>query len=251
MDIITSLSNPTIKNVVRLHTKKGRKEAGLFIAEGIRVIEEFLLAGWTAEYCFATPEAHIAHNELLKNCTVTEISQPVMQKISAATSASGVLAVFRIPPEPLLDTFDGPVLVLAEIADPGNMGTLIRSAVAFSFSCVLINTTDPYSPKVVQASAGALARAILFSCNWQTFVSIARKRGTTLAALVARHGTSLESLSLSSNHALIVGGEAHGIPSQWIEECDVHITLEMPGGTESLNAAVAGSIAMYFLSTRI
>ena len=165
-----------------------------------------------------------------------------MKKMSTATTPSGLLGVFKIPPAPKIE-YLGPGLVLAQISDPGNMGTLIRTALACGKqTIVIVEGTDPWSPKVVQASAGTIAQARIFNLDWKTLV--AQKKTLKLYGLVVHNGKNIH--TIDRNHALIVvGNEAHGLPKEWAHNCDDLITLPMPGGTESLNAGVAGSIAAY------
>src|SRR5438128_1706538 len=111
---------------------------------------------------------------------------------------------------------------------------------------VCIETVDPWNPKVVQASAGAIAHVSIFRISWDDVML--NKKNIPLYALVASEGQTPNNLNLS-NALLIVGSESHGIPQNWIDQCDEKITLPMPGNFESLNAAVAGSIALYLAAT--
>ena len=152
------------------------------------------------------------------------------------------LALFPIPAQPSFDTL-GAGIILAQVTDPGNMGTLIRTAAAMKVPClVAIDSADIWSPKVVQASAGSLAQLRIFTMRFEDLV--AHKKNIPLNALVVSGGKNPHELDLK-NSLLIVGNEAHGIPQAWLTHCDNQVTLPMPGNTESLNAAVAGSIALY------
>jgi TrmH family RNA methyltransferase len=165
-----------------------------------------------------------------------------MQKISHATTSSGLLAVFTIPDKPSLASIK-PGLVLANLSDPGNAGTLMRTCAAMNVQCVvMVEGVDPWHPKVIQATAGTIAQLKIFQCTWQELV--ANKNNLTLHALTVSGGKAPEVIQ-ANNALLVVGNEAHGLPEQWIADCDDAITIPMPGNTESLNAAVAGSIALY------
>jgi TrmH family RNA methyltransferase len=134
-------------------------------------------------------------------------------------------------------------IVLAQISDPGNMGTLIRTAAAMNKKTVVcVETVDPWNPKVVQATAGALGSVSLFCMTWDELLR--SKKNIPLCALVAQDGKMPDTINLK-DALIVVGNEGAGIPDAWIAQCDEKITLPMPGKCESLNAAVAGSIALY------
>src|SRR5579885_2522756 len=123
------------------------------------------------------------------------------------------------------------------------MGTLIRTCAAMGKkSVVIIDGTDVWSPKVIQATAGTLAYVTIFQWSWNELLK--HKKDIPLCALVVHDGKSPTKKIMEST-LLVIGSEAHGIPDTWIKECEYKVTLSMPGNTESLNAAVAGSIAMY------
>jgi len=233
--ILTSATNPRIKEVVKLHTTKGRKEANRFILEGKRALTSTSLQ---LETLFCTEEQYPFAQTLTKDIILVTYS--LMKKISTTKSPSGLLGIFHIPPNPPSYLLT-PGIVLAHITDPGNMGTLIRTAAACNLqSVVIIEGCDPWSPKVVQASAGSSVN--LFQWSWEELLS--HKKALQLTALVVKNGAPPSSI-YPSKALIIVGNEAHGIPPHWLEQCDKQITLPMPGETESLNAAIAGSIAMY------
>lgn len=249
MHYITSLQNPDIKKIVTLHDKKGRLQHKLFIVEGIRSVKAFLDAQWKPEQLFLTQAAYDGFSELTSNQNrVTLVSPEVMSKISTATTPSGILALFKIP-EPVTLPVIKAGLVLAGISDAGNMGTLIRTAAAVgSTTIIIIEGCDPWSPKVVQASAGALALVSIFHMPWAELIRL--KGNIALCALVVTEGKLPEEIDLC-NALLVVGSEAHGIPAEWINECELRMTLPMLGKTESLNAAIAGSIALYLQSRAV
>lgn len=182
------------------------------------------------------------HIQAIDSHKITLVSESVMEKISTAVTPSGMLGLFRIPPQPSPDQLTAG-LVLVNIADSGNMGTLIRSAAAFGVtSVVLVEGVDAWSPKVIQAGAGAHGAVSLFSWTWEEV--IAHKKNKQLHALVVSGGAAPQTL-IREETLLVVGNEAHGISATQLSDCDHRITLAMPGGTESLNAAIAGSIALY------
>lgn len=240
---IDSLVNPTIKAIIKLHTAKGRAEHGQFIAEGWRTCQTLIAGDLPLVQIYAT-EQTLAQAQQLSMEKVTLVTPAVMNKISASVSPSGILAVFAIPEQASSAQLPAG-LVLANIADPGNMGTLLRTAAAMNVkNVIIIDGVDVWNPKVVQSSAGCIGQLSILHLSWQELVAL--KKRPILAALVVSGGANPKNLSLDER-LLIVGNEAHGIPPEWLAHCDEQITLAMPGGTESLNAAIAGSIALYLL----
>ena len=133
-----------------------------------------------------------------------------------------------------------------EISDPGNMGTLIRTAAAMNIAhVIIIGGTDPYSPKVIQSTAGSFATITLY----QTTLPILINQKLDLCALVVKDGQTPDKINLADKF-LVVGNEAHGLNEEQIKACSSKLTIPMPGHTESLNAAIAGAIGLYIMSTQ-
>lgn len=240
MKTINSRQNAEIKQVDALKKAKERKKQQRFIAEGVHTIEA-LLTKFEPIQLYLTNKAFNTHHFNIDRNLITLVSDEVMAKISTAKSPSGIVGVFAIPQQSQKTLTHG--LVLANITNPGNMGTLIRTAAAMNAnSVVIIEGADVWGPKVVQSTAGTLAHVDIFELSWQELV--AQKKDTQLCALVVKDGTSPEKLDLN-NSLIVVGNEANGIPNEWVADCEQLCTLPMPGNTESLNAAVAGSIVLY------
>lgn len=238
---ITSALNPHIKRVVKLHTAQERKQAKRFIAEGIRAIRTALSA-FTLDTLFCTEKTLASAKEMARYTQIILIADSLMDKISATSTPSGLLAILKTPQQPAPEKLERGI-VLAQVHDPGNMGTLIRTAAACNIkSVVLIEGSDPWSPKVIQSAAGTHAHVDIFQWDWNQL--LAHKKNLLLYALVVKDGKSPSFID-PKKALLVIGSEAHGLPSDWINNCDEQITLPMPGSAESLNAAIAGSIVMY------
>jgi len=245
MKKITSRNNPLIKKIVALHKKKQRKAAQQFIAEGMRACSTLINAGYQPIILYVIDTMLDYAKQFIDEEKIILVDATVMKKISTATTPSGLLGLFTIPPTPKVGQL-GTGVVLAQINNPGNMGTLIRSAAAMNkTSIVIVEGVDPWSPKVIQASAGSIAFINIFQFTWEELIH--NKGSLKLCALVVSHGKKSHKIDLS-NTLLVIGSEAEGIPQNWVNNCDEKLTLPMPGMVESLNAAVAGSIALY-LST--
>jgi TrmH family RNA methyltransferase len=244
MKTITSRQNPEVMGVAALATTKGRHHQHKFIAEGLRACSSLaqsqikLLQLYVIEAL--VPDAvKIAPQEL-----ITVVHDTVMEKMSQTTTPSGMLGVFRIPMQPGAKNLEAG-LVLANITDPGNMGTLIRTCAALKVkSVVVVEGVDPWSPKVVQATAGTIGEVDIFSYSWQDFL---KNKGSKLKLQALAIAGGMVPSHVHKHSLLVVGNEAHGILPEWLAACDDTLTIPMPGAAESLNAAVAGSIALYLV----
>jgi TrmH family RNA methyltransferase len=242
MKEILSPQNEHVKDLVRLAREAGeRKQKQQFIAEGIRTITTLIKSGVQLIELVSTHYMLTQAQEIASDEKITAVSDAVLNKISPSNSPSGILAVFSIPQHAKDVPFSAGI-VLAGISDPGNMGTLIRTCAALGKkTVVVIEGVDPFNPKVVQATAGTIGLVDVLQLSWPEFLS--RKKDMPLYGLVVQSGKPMH--KLPENCLLMIGSEAHGIPQEYLTSCDELITLSMPGGTESLNAAIAGSIAMY------
>ncbi len=245
MKTICSVQNDSIKRVASLHSSKGRFLHNQYIAEGLRVLERFAAAQKTPIELYVTEPLYTDARIIFKKSDPIVVPEHVMKKISPSVTPPGILAIFDF--ETISDSIslNAKGLVLANITDPGNMGTLIRSAAACGHKLiVIVEGVDPYSPKVIQATAGAFAHTTIVKLSWSQLV--AYKNRFPLCAMATQEGCTIQDLP-TKNVLLVVGNEAHGLPQEWIKECDYVITIPMDGSTESLNAAVAGSIGLFLL----
>lgn len=247
MRTISSRKSDRVKELVRLHKKADRHTAGLFLAEGpavvdvalaqdvSRVVEVFALEGFVDQY-------------VDKGVSVTLCSPEVITALSGSQSPQGVVALCQmnvIEPNEIFER-SGLVVVLDNISDPGNMGTIIRTADATGAAGILTfgHCVDIYNDKVVRSSAGSIFRVPI--AQLADPADIPRNRNTF--ALTAQSATSLATVDLSSPQSvLVVGSESHGISPAW-EKSGVEVTtvaIPMQPGVESLNAAVATSVCLY------
>ena len=244
MKQIISLDNPLVKKAVQLATPKGRAQYNQFIAEGLRTCKTLTQTPLALDTFFVTPNTLEQARTFISEQYILVVSESVMNKIAATKTPSGFLGIFSLPRTPDSTTLK-PGLVLFGISDPGNMGTLIRSAVAFDKpQLILVEGVDPWNPKVVQASAGTIGYASLIQLNWQQLLQ--HKNRPPLCALATHGGKNID--ATIANDLLLVGSEAHGIAQEVLDQCAQRVSLPMPGPAESLNAAIAGSIALYLSS---
>ena len=239
--IIQSLTNPKIKHLVHLHSKSYRQEHQQFIAQGLKTCVTLLQGGYSLHSIYLSESMYQEHGDLFPTESIVIVTDAVVKKISTTITPSGIVAVFAMPENKTAPTDNA--IALYNIQDPGNLGTLIRTAAAMNITTVyLIEGGDPYNPKVIQATAGTIAHVVIVETNWSEFQKTNKDFKT--CALVVNDGKTPESIDLKHT-ILIIGNESQGLPEQIINECSEKMTIPMPGKTESLNAAVAGSIAMY------
>ncbi|GAB4487443.1 MAG: RNA methyltransferase [Anaerolineales bacterium] len=250
--MITSPHNPKLKQIRALAGRpKERRDAGLFLAEGARLIEEAHAAHWPFVYALWSPQASQRSKKLVEQLQaegldVEEVLPEVFRLVSETDSSQGVLAVLKQPESPLLNPKSlSFVLIPDQIRDPGNLGTLIRTAAAAGVDAVLIppETTDPWAPKVVRAGMGAHFRLTVASYQWGEIQSLLTEFNVFLAD--AEGQVPCWGADFKSKTALIVGGEAEGASKEARKLANVFVNIPMPGKIESLNAGVAGAVLMF------
>ena len=253
MDVITSRENPRIKRACALRdSEKQRAAAGLFFAEGPKLCLE-LARGCRAAELYATAPA-LAHTPALAGLgpAVVEITQPVAEKLAGTRSTQGVFALFETPatdPAPLLAAARR-ILALEGVQDPGNVGTLLRSAAAFGFDAVLLGPgcAAPFSPKVLRASMGAAGRLPLGVCaDLPAALGALRGRGVACLAAALYKARSLDAVGTQfpGGVCVVIGSEGHGLSDAAIAACSAAVRIPITDRVESLNAGVAGSILLW------
>ncbi len=252
--MITSPHNPHIKTIRALLSRRAeREEAGAFVAEGVRLCEEGLLANLQPQIVLYTALTSARGLELARRfadrgALVEEVPPALMDQITETEESQGILAVFPYPRLELPDNLNY-IVVADALRDPGNLGTLLRTASAAGAQAVLLTpgTTDAFSPKVVRSAMGAHFRLPIHSMTWDQISRVCKQRAEPLQILVAEmeNARSCWSMDLRIPLALVVGGEAEGAGSDARRAADDLICIPMPGRSESLNAAVAAAILMF------
>lgn len=235
---ISSPQNERIKAVRRLQRAKERREAGKTILEGPHLLDAAVTAGVVPEVVFAADDADLA-------VATVAVSDAVLDVIAPTQTPRGPVAVIDIPPPSPL-TADNTV-VLWHVADPGNAGTLIRSAAGFGWNVAVHGGVDPWSPKVLRAGAGAHFAVAISDLD---DVGELAQVGLAPVAAVASGGAAPDEIEVEGAVALLVGNEAAGLPDAVLDSVTVRLTIPS-SGWESLNAAVAGSVAMYALTAQV
>jgi TrmH family RNA methyltransferase len=248
MPTVLGPHNPRLDAVRELKTPRGRRDQGRFAIEGVTLIEEARRSGFEPRELYGTEAALAAHRGLVDPTTpVFVVPDAAFARISDVETPTGLLAVLDLPAGDLEAVLagTGPVLLLAGVNDPGNAGTLVRSAEAFGAAGVLFGRggVDPYSPKVVRAAMGSLFRLPLALVEPQDLLAAAAAAGRPVVA-TDTSGDDLDPLSLPANAILAIGNERRGV-RDWLPRWDRAVRIPQSAQTESLNAAVAGSILLY------
>lgn len=231
------LTKKEIKQLRQLQLKKNRKQDGLYLAEGVKLVEELLLSQHKirAVYCI---------NDLVHQFPQGVVIKPdEMKQISTMTTPPGVIAVVEIPKPSKLNLSAGWTLALNDINDPGNLGTMLRTADWFGISQVICseNCVDSFNPKVVQASMGAVFRVSVHYLDMPAFLSESTKQQVLIYA-ADMQGELLNSIVFPKNGILVMGSESHGIGSEIRPLVNNWVNIPGKGKTESLNVSVAAGI---------
>lgn len=248
--MITSLQNPRLKWLRLLQTQgKARQEAQAFVIEGVRLAEEALQAGWPAQWVLYTADLNPRGQQVVQGFArqgveVTEVPPRVMERLAGTETPQGLLAVLHWQVLPLPPHADF-LFIPDGIRDPGNLGTMLRTAAAAGAHGALLppGTTDAFAPKVLRAGMGAHFRLPIQPADWEQIGRICRARQVYIAA--AHEGLPYTQADFRQPLALIVGSEAEGVSAAARQLAHQAVHIPMPGQAESLNAAVAAGILLF------
>jgi TrmH family RNA methyltransferase len=252
--MITSTHNPRVQAVRKLQAQaKERRKGQSFVVEGVRLVEEALQAGWTVKQVFFTGQLDERGQAVVdrfagRRVPIEQVNDTVMSSISETETPQGLLAVVsqQTPPLPPAPDF---VLILDRLRDPGNLGTILRTALAAGVQGVLLapGCVDAWSGKVLRAGMGAHFHLPIHSLRWPDIIGILKGSSTGLRIYLADSGEGIiyTHADFKAPTAIVVGGEAAGAGMEALSLADEKVHIPMPGGGESLNAAVAASILLF------
>ncbi len=257
MTILSSLQNPTVKDLVRLRQRRHRDRAGVVLIEGLRELSRAVAAGYVPDQLYICPELYAdgATPGLVSDLDASGVplattTVPVFQKIAYREHPDGVLAVGPQVGRALADLPDGSpdLLIVAEaIEKPGNLGTMLRTADAAGATGLILTdpTTDLNNPNVVRASQGALFSVPCAEAGNQETFDFLRTRGGRTVVATPDADTVYWDADLSGNLAIVAGPEAAGVSRFWREHADVLVSIPMSGQADSLNVATATALVLY------
>jgi TrmH family RNA methyltransferase len=237
------ISKSQISFIKSLHQKKIRKEHGLFIVEGLKSIQEFINSEYVVDSVYCTENLMPKLDNLSRKIKPVGITESELSRISTLSTPQAILAVVQIPQQTDLNIkkLDGSfILALDGVQDPGNLGTIIRTADWFGLNTILCSkdTAEVYNPKVVQASMGSLSRVnIIYTDLGDVFSQI---NIPVYGALL--DGKSIYETDFGQEGIILLGNEGNGISEYLIEKINYPITIPRYGKAESLNVAISASI---------
>ena len=233
------LSKSEIKNISRLKQKKYRLSERVFVVEGVRPVKEALDSRYTVSRLLVT-ESQIAGFSKHEQCE--QVTSAQMQQVSGMKTPPGVMALVEFPEnENLLLT--GGVLLAEALNDPGNLGSILRTADWFGIKTVILSedSVDVFNPKTVQASMGSVFRVAVSYMNLQEAVQQLKAKGVEVYG-AALNGKNVYKTRFTSRFALVLGSESHGLSPQITEICDEIVTIPSFGRAESLNVGVSCAV---------
>lgn len=236
--MITSASNNTIKALIKLKQKKYRDETGYYLVEGEHLVEEAMKAKQV--------ECLISTKDITSDLPIIVVSNEVMSKLSFTKSPQSIMAKCKIKKEKKL--IDGKrYLILDDLQDPGNIGTLIRTALAFSIDQVILsnNCVDLYNDKLLRSMQGANFHISCIYDDLKTVISTLKKNNVKIIGSALENGQDIKQIKISEKMAFIVGNEGNGMNKDILQECN-YVGYIPINTIESLNVAIAGSIMMYY-----
>ena len=248
--ILTSIRNPTIRHIRKLlRAGSYRREHGQFVIEGVRLAEEVLAAGVVPETVLYTEGLDGRAGEVLagfsgQGALLTRVAPEIMQAVSDTKTPQGLLAVLPLPSDALRQA-ESFLLVLDGLRDPGNLGTILRTAAAGGVDAVLLTpgSADPFQPKAVRAGMGAHFKLSVREPDWQEIQE--RLSGKQVFLADSAGEVEYTAADFTEPLALVIGGEAHGAGKEIAAFDPMQLMIPMPGGMESLNAAVSAGIMIY------
>ena len=238
--VITSLDNNKVKEVVKLQSKKYRDLTNSFVVETEHLVEE-------AEKAGIVKDLFLVEDEFVDRDDTYFVTPEVMKKMSSMESPSNVLAVCeKSNSKEIIGT---KILLLDGVQDPGNLGTIIRSSVAFGVDTIILSldTVDLYNPKVIRASEGMFCHINIITMDLSDAINIIKNSNIPVYGTNVESGSDVSSITDKSSYALVMGNEGNGVKPNIQELCDKNLYIPMNGKCESLNVGVACSILLYEL----
>lgn len=253
---ITSVSNPSVKEVCEFKQKKMRDESGKFLIEGAKMLREALYSGVEVDSVFATEAAYAQDRSLIDSMSIQKlylVTDNVLSKLSEWKTPQGIVALVNKPKWNIDEFFKRDKLfslVLDGVSDPGNIGTIIRTSEAAGIDCIFTTqgTADCYQSKALRASMGSIFRIPVFE-NFEKCGIIYRLALNGIKTLTTSlNGEDVKSFSVDFKKlAVVLGNEGSGVSQEFISNADALVRLPMEGKVESLNVAVCAGIIMYML----
>jgi TrmH family RNA methyltransferase len=254
MTVISSTSNPRIKDLLKLSKSRERKDSGLFVIEGYREISRAVKAGIEIEYIYFCPDYNnVEQIELLKMFTseiLTEVTPSVFSRIAYRDNSDGIIAVakqFKTNLEDLKLSENTLFLVLETVEKPGNLGAVLRTADAAGISAVIIcdTQTDVFNPNTIRASLGCIFTVPVVESSTDAAINWFKKNNIRIFAAALQNSKEYTETDFRKPSAIVMGSESEGLSTNWRNASDEIIRIPMNGIADSLNVSVSAAILIF------
>lgn len=255
------LSRAETSRLAALRRQAGRTASGLFLAEGVRLVEDLLASSVVPHVALVTPSLEDTQRgaalvQRLRDAVRTvDVAEHELARVAGTDAPQGVVVAAEIPRYELADIRLRErelVVVLEAVQDPGNFGAIVRSADAFGAAlvCALPGTVDPWNPKAVRSAAGSSLRVPIVELTAEALFEFLRGAGFRVTGAAAE-GTAVDQIAFAARRALVLGNEGAGLSSEVRARLDETVAVPIRGRAESLNVGVAAGILLYLLSREI
>ncbi|RSL32209.1 RNA methyltransferase [Salibacterium salarium] len=254
MNRIDSTKNPKVKNVKRLSKKKYREREQQFVVEGWHLLEEVLSHEVVVQELLISENKEFRPHLDVSGLPVTVVTEQVMNEMSHTETPQGILAICRMPDQTdVLLNQNNNYLFVDGVQDPGNLGTIIRTADAVGITAVILGegTVDSYNDKVIRATQGSLFHLPVIKGELEEWIDGCNKRAIPVFGTAVGKGTTHSAIASQKGFALLVGNEGAGVQEKYLEMTDQNIYVPIYGNAESLNVSVATGILLYHLKQTI
>lgn len=243
--MITSVKNEKIKGLKKLHQRKYRKQTNTFLIEGMHLMEEALASDWTVKEIIVSEKTVIP--ETANQLSVIEVTEQVFKELSFTASPQGMMAVVEMKRE---EAVNGELVVLLDaLQDPGNVGTIIRTADAAGADGIILGSgcVDLYNDKVIRATQGSIFHLPILHADLEEEVPRLKEADYSVWVTALEKAENYKNLSVSQKTALIFGNEGSGVKDSLLQKADERVTIPILGKAESLNVSIAAGVLLYYL----
>ncbi|WP_047985043.1 TrmH family RNA methyltransferase [Ornithinibacillus californiensis] len=243
--MLTSVKNDKVKGWKKLHTKKDREKTGTFLIEGFHLIEEAIKSKWKIDEIIL--QEGVESPNWSSDIKIVEVSENVFQHITQTKTPQGIAAVVQY--KKMENVIGKYVLLLDRVQDPGNLGTIIRTADAAGFDAVILGdgTVDVYNDKVIRSTQGSIFHIPILQDNLTKRIPELKMDGFHIWASALTNSKDYHTVKSNSKVALILGNEGSGIQTEILEQADEIVKIPIYGKAESLNVSIAAGILMYHI----
>lgn len=245
--MITSVKNEKVKSWRKLHQRKERKHTNTFLIEGLHLIEEAWKSDWKLKEIIVQDKEQMP--EWLRNVPVEKVTNNIFQQISQTKAPQGIAAVVEM--KNTVNYTGNRVLLIDAVQDPGNLGTMIRTADAAGFDFVVLGsgTVDLFNDKVVRATQGSLFHLPIFYADLSDEITELKQAGFEIWATALKDAQKYTNVAVTDKVAIILGNEGAGVNQDLIASADNIVTIPIYGKAESLNVSIASAILMYYIQS--